>query len=932
MILGELSFQRWSAEYPMVRDEALGAYLNKIGDRLIKHLPPTSLKFKFLIIDIPGSNAFNGPGGYVFLSRKLIASVRNEDELAGVMAHELGHAVSRHGTSYVSVMLKKILNVTQVGDRKDIREKYNLLMERERTRNVSTGEGHETAEQLEADQIGLFAMTASGYDPEAFATFFDRLVEANGDTGSWFSETFGRGNPAKKRLREMIKLAKSAPVQCRESARPVASETFLKWQAEVVSHREANIREELPGLIWKKDLAPKLRSDISHFAFSQDGNHLLAQDDFSITILQRDPLQVLFQIPTSKAEHASFTPDGEFVVFGTENLRFEKWSIAERKPVEMRELAVRNDCWEHEFSPDGKYLACVDYSLGLNVVDTQTSKKVFEQKGFYQLSFWEYFGWTNEPPTSNEDRANLRLFNIEFSPDSRYLAVSRSDNQRYKLFYGELVAEATPDTLTGIDLNTLKAVKTGEGLNKVTRRPFLFLDSNRLLIMAPQKVEEGGIFSFPEGKRLTKFPLRADEISRTENADYVIIKPLANAKLGVLDLKRNAIVSSMNHLDVTFWKNLIVYESVAGELLLSEVSYDESLKDLTEKKLGSVQIPVGLFGRPSAADISDNFQWLAISSKTRGGVWDLNSGERKIYVRGFRGALLADSGAGILDFPKADDINHTLVRLNAPKNEAQNWREVPEKGARQFGRFLFLRASLNEPKKKSEQKEGNPQSEEDETATNLASAVRYQVFDLVQNKAVWSEEYPKEAPRYFLDQFTGRLILYWKLRSDGGKQRLKANPAIAARAAQMGNKDDDYLIEIVDAIAGKPVGSLLIETGKGSFDIESGFSEGDWLTLQDNSNRTLVYSIKNGELRHRFFGTNASMNPTGNQLVVENLPGELTFYNLRTGESEGRLVFRNSAVLVRFSLDGKKLVVVTSGQAVHAFDVAKLATKAVAER
>jgi hypothetical protein len=74
------------------------------------------------------------------------------------------------------------------------------------------------------------------------------------------------------------------------------------------------------------------------------------------------------------------------------------------------------------------------------------------------------------------------------------------------------------------------------------------------------------------------------------------------------------------------------------------------------------------------------------------------------------------------------------------------------------------------------------------------------------------------------------------------------------------------------------------------------------------------------------------MNPTGNQLVVENLPGELTFYNLRSGESEGRLVFRNNAVLIRFSLDGKKLIVVTAGQTVHAFDVAKLAVKAVAEK
>ena len=71
-------------------------------------------------------------------------------------------------------------------------------------------------------------------------------------------------------------------------------------------------------------------------------------------------------------------------MFGTEGLRFEKWSIADAKPVEVRELVVRRDCWEHEFSPDGKYLACVDRAQGLNILETQTGKKVWEKKEFYR--------------------------------------------------------------------------------------------------------------------------------------------------------------------------------------------------------------------------------------------------------------------------------------------------------------------------------------------------------------------------------------------------------------------------------------------------------------------------------------------------------------------------------------------------------------------
>src|SRR5262245_34494519 len=92
MILGDLNHQRMSGDSRFIQDDKLLAYINQIGAKLIRHLPPTGLKFQFFIIDIPTANAFNTPGGYVFLSRKLIAFTKTEDELAGVMAHELGHA------------------------------------------------------------------------------------------------------------------------------------------------------------------------------------------------------------------------------------------------------------------------------------------------------------------------------------------------------------------------------------------------------------------------------------------------------------------------------------------------------------------------------------------------------------------------------------------------------------------------------------------------------------------------------------------------------------------------------------------------------------------------------------------------------------------------------------------------------------------------
>ncbi len=902
MILGDLNYQRMSGDSRFIQDEKLLAYVRRIGDRLIRHLPPTGLKFQFFIIDIPTANAFNTPGGYVFLSRKLIAFAKTEDELAGVMAHELGHATVHHAAVDMSDIFKKILNVTQLGDRKDITEKYNLLLERERTKSVSRNSDHESEQQLEADRIGLFAMVAAGYDPTAFSEFFSRLVEEKAKSGNWFTSIFGKSSPGEKRLREMIKATELLPAPCRENRAANASEDYLKWQAEVVSFRESQITEELPGLLWKKELTPQLKSDISHFAVNQEGTHFLAQDDFAITVVQRQPLKVAFQIPAIDARSAAFTPDGKFVVFGTEGLRFEKWSIANASPVEVRELVVRDDCWEHEYSPDGKYLACVDYGLGLNVLETQTGKRIWQKKEFGTLNFLEFFAWIAAEVGGEDDSHLNKFFNLRFSPDSRFLAASRSNKFRFRFRIDVITADETEDTLLALDLSTLKPVSTGGDLKKLTRRPFVFLGPDKIMATMPNTAEGAGIFSFPQGKRLTKFTLTAEEMKPTGNPNYIVIKPLANAPMGVFDLEKGTMVNGMNKVDATLWNDFMFYELASGKVTVGTVKYNPEDKILHTSPGESIDIPVGSMSRLYAANVSDNMNWLALSSKSRGAIWDLKSGERKMHVRGFRGAVVAEDGATIGDFPTSFPVNHSLVYLDANKSITQPFRELPERGARQYGRFVMIRQSLKAvPKPKEKEKEGDKPSvvvaPEPSSEESLNREVRFELRDIVNDKVVWTKEFKKEAPKYFFDDYSGRLIVYWKLGSEAGKARLKEEPPLAERARQMGDKQDDYLVEIFDAFAAKSIGTLLLETGKGSFDIESGFSEGNWLMLRDDNNRVLIYSINDGQLRHRFFGANASMNPRLNQVVVENYPGELTVYDLATGNTQARLRFKTGAAL-----------------------------------
>ena len=135
----------------------------------------------------------------------MIAFVRNEAELAGIFGHELGHGIVRHSAIDMSKYFKEILGVESVGDREDVYQKYNDLIDRRNTKRVKTSNNHEDNQQLEADKIGVFSMVAAGYNPEAFSSAWDRLAETEGKTGNSFTDFFGTTRPAEKRLREILK-------------------------------------------------------------------------------------------------------------------------------------------------------------------------------------------------------------------------------------------------------------------------------------------------------------------------------------------------------------------------------------------------------------------------------------------------------------------------------------------------------------------------------------------------------------------------------------------------------------------------------------------------------------------------------------------------------------------------------------------------------
>jgi predicted Zn-dependent protease len=207
--LGKQLAQDVERQAKIIDDPVIAEYVNRVGQNLVRN-SDAKVPFTIKVIDTEDVNAFALPGGFFFVNSGLILKADTEAELAGVMAHEIAHVAARHGTRQATrgqVMQLATIPLIFMGGWTG----YGI----QQAASVLIPIGFlqfSKAFESEADMLGLEYMYKTGYDPEAFVDFFEKIESLEKKKPGTMAKVFSTHPPtedrivkAQKNIQELLK-------------------------------------------------------------------------------------------------------------------------------------------------------------------------------------------------------------------------------------------------------------------------------------------------------------------------------------------------------------------------------------------------------------------------------------------------------------------------------------------------------------------------------------------------------------------------------------------------------------------------------------------------------------------------------------------------------------------------------------------------------
>ena len=227
-----------------VDDPVITEYVNRVGQNIVLH-SDTKIPFTIKVIDSDEVNAFALPGGFFYVNKGLILVADNEAEVAGVMAHEIGHVAARHALE--NQTKASLMEYLAMGTSIFLGGIPGMIFQN------TAGLGmlgifmkfSRSAEE-EADKLGVQYMYAAGYDPSAMATMFEKLEAKNKKKPGLISRAFASHPAPPDRRASALALAARFP---EHDEYVISTSEFQKVKARLLrlSNARASAAGALPG-------------------------------------------------------------------------------------------------------------------------------------------------------------------------------------------------------------------------------------------------------------------------------------------------------------------------------------------------------------------------------------------------------------------------------------------------------------------------------------------------------------------------------------------------------------------------------------------------------------------------------------------------------------------------------------------------------------
>lgn len=194
------------AQFGLYDDEKIQEYVSRVGRKVLSQIKDREFEYSFKVLDHEMVNAFALPGGYVYVTRGLLAALNSEASLAGVLGHEIGHVVGHHALKQTKKQLGSLLlTLGGLAVSQEARENAAawLTVTSTLTQQVLLGYGREF--EMESDLVGMRISYEAGYDPGGIVDFLHTLREMERLGGISYHSFFATHPDTRMRIGEAEK-------------------------------------------------------------------------------------------------------------------------------------------------------------------------------------------------------------------------------------------------------------------------------------------------------------------------------------------------------------------------------------------------------------------------------------------------------------------------------------------------------------------------------------------------------------------------------------------------------------------------------------------------------------------------------------------------------------------------------------------------------